>query len=186
MRVVAGRFRGKTLHTPPDGSIRPTSDRVREAVFSSLSSRLGPDLGGAQVLDLFAGTGAMGIEALSRGASHCAFVDNGIAARAVLRENTQAFGIAGQMKMLKRDATDLGPRQRIEPADLVFLDPPYGKGLGEKALIAARDGDWLAPGAIVVFEEAKSAAVEISEGFDLLDERHYGDTTIRYLEFVGG
>ncbi|MBU1176127.1 MAG: 16S rRNA (guanine(966)-N(2))-methyltransferase RsmD, partial [Alphaproteobacteria bacterium] len=152
MRIVAGRFRGRPLASPPDESIRPTADRVRESVFNMLASRLGPDLGGARVLDLFAGTGALGLEALSRGASFAMFVDSGIAARALIRDHIETFGLGGTTRLLKRDATSLGPIERFKPFDLVFLDPPYGKGLGEKALASARDGGWIVPGALIVFE----------------------------------
>lgn len=184
MRIVAGRFRGRALASPPDDTIRPTSDRVRESVFNILSSRLGPDLGGARALDLFAGTGALGFEALSRGASYAMFVDSGIAARALIRDHIETFGVGGRTKLLKRDATGLGAIERFKPFGLVFLDPPYGKGLGEKALVSARDGGWIAPGALIVFEEKKGVAVELPDGFTLDDERDYGDTSIRILTFV--
>ena len=184
MRIVAGRFRGRPLNSPPDDAIRPTSDRVRESVFDILSSRLGPDLAGARVLDLFAGTGALGLEALSRGARFAMFVDNAVAARALIRDHIETFGLGGAAKLLKRDATALGPIERFKPFDLVFLDPPYGKGIGEKALISARDGGWIAPGALIVFEEKKGVAVELPDGFTLDDERDYGDTTIRFLTFA--
>jgi 16S rRNA (guanine966-N2)-methyltransferase len=183
VRIVAGRFRGRALASPPDDSIRPTSDRVRESVFNILSSRLGPDLGGARVLDLFAGTGALGLEALSRGASYTMFVDSGIAARALIRDHIEGFGIGGRTKLLKRDATALGAIERFKPFNLVFLDPPYAKGLGEKALISARDGGWIVPGATCVFEEKKDVVVDLPDGFALDDERAYGDTTIRFLSF---
>ena len=181
MRIVAGKFRGRTLASPPDNSIRPTSDRVRESVFDILSSRLGPDLGGARVLDLFAGTGALGLEALSRGASYAMFVDSGIAARALIRDHIQIFGVAAASKLLKRDATSLGTIERFRPFDLVFLDPPYGKGLGERALASARDGGWLVAGALIVLEEKKGVALDLPEGFTLEDERVYGDTVVRFL-----
>jgi 16S rRNA (guanine966-N2)-methyltransferase len=181
MRIVAGRFRGRALASPHDESIRPTSDRVRESVFNMLASRLGPDLGGARVLDLFAGTGALGLEALSRGASFAMFVDSGIAARALIRDHIEGFGLGGTAKLLKRDATSLGPVERFKPFDLVFLDPPYGKGLGERALHSAGEGGWIAPGALVVFEEKKGVALDLPTGFGIEDERDYGDTTIRLL-----
>ena len=184
MRIVAGRFRGRALASPPDDTIRPTSDRVRESVFNILSSRLGPDLSGARVLDLFAGTGALGLEALSRGASYAMFVDSGIAARALIRDHIESFGVGGRTKLLKRDATALGAIERFKPFGLVFLDPPYAKGLGEKALISARNGGWIAPEALVVFEEKKGVAVALPDGFDLDDQRDYGDTSIRFLTFA--
>ena len=181
MRIVAGRFRGKQLRSPQSQNIRPTTDRVRESLFNILASRIGPAFEGRRVLDLFAGTGALGLEAMSRGASFTAFVDTGIEARGIIRDHIESFGLGGQTKLLKRDATSLGPVEKFAPFDLVFLDPPYGQGLGEKALIAARDGNWLAPGALIVWEERKGTTVEIPQGFALEDERDYGDTTIRLL-----
>ncbi len=183
MRIVAGRFRGRALASPSDSSIRPTSDRVRESIFDMLASRLGADLGDARVLDLFAGTGALGLEALSRGASFAVFVDSGIAARALIRDHIENFGLGGTAKLLKRDATALGPIERFRPFDLIFLDPPYGKGLGEKALISARDGFWLAPDATIVLEEKKGISLDLPEGFAVKQEREYGETAIRFLAF---
>jgi len=182
MRIVAGKFRGKKLHSPETDEIRPTSDRVRESLFNILANHFGPAFHEVRVLDLFAGTGALGLEALSRGAEHATFVDTGVEARALLRENIQDFGVAGQARMLRRDATDLGQVQRIPPCNLVFLDPPYNLGLGEKALRAALDGSWIADSAIIVWEEAKAAELTIPEGLAELDRRHYGDTQIAILE----
>jgi 16S rRNA (guanine966-N2)-methyltransferase len=181
MRIVAGKFRGKQLKTPPDDSIRPTADRVRESVFNILASRLGPDLEGRRVLDLFAGTGALGLEALSRGASHVTFVDSGVEARGLIRDHIDAFGIGGITKLLRRDATALGPIGSLRPFDLVFLDPPYGKGLGEAALASLIAGNWLAPGATLVFEDSSDAEITLPEGFSLDDTRTYGAATIRFL-----
>ncbi|MGJ8529523.1 16S rRNA (guanine(966)-N(2))-methyltransferase RsmD [Maritalea sp.] len=178
MRIVAGKFRGKSLHSPETDEIRPTSDRVRENLFNILANHFGPTFHEVRVLDLFAGTGALGLEALSRGAEHATFVDTGVEARALMRENIQDFGVAGQARMLRRDATDLGQVQRIPPCNLVFLDPPYSQGLGEKALAAALAGGWIADDAIIVWEEAKSAEVTIPEGLTELDQRNYGDTKI--------
>ncbi len=181
MRIVAGKFRGKQLKTPADETIRPTSDRVRESVFNILASRLGPSLEGKRVLDLFAGTGALGLEALSRGASQVTFVDSGVEARGLIRDHIDSFGIGGISKLLRRDATALGPIGSLRPFDLVFLDPPYGRGLGEAALESLRAGNWLAPGAMLVFEESSDAEVTLPEGFSLDDTRTYGTATIRFL-----
>ncbi|RDE10648.1 16S rRNA (guanine(966)-N(2))-methyltransferase RsmD [Pelagibacterium lacus] len=181
MRIVAGRFRGKQLETPKSGAIRPTADRVREAVFSIIGSRIGPDLDGLYVLDLFAGTGAMGLEALSRGALHCVFVDTGIEARGLIRGHIESFGLGGQTKLLKRDATDLGPVERLKPADLVFVDPPYGEGLGEKAIASALAGGWLAPDALIVLEERKDVAIAAPSGTEVIDRREYADTAVTFL-----
>jgi 16S rRNA (guanine966-N2)-methyltransferase len=133
------------------------------------------------VLDLFAGTGALGLEAASRGASGVVFVDNSVEARGLIRGHIEAFGLGGSAKLLRRDATLLGPVERFTPFDLVFLDPPYGKGLGEKALQSAIEGGWLAPGATIVWEEKKGVEVEPPEGFAIKDSRNYGDTTLRFL-----
>jgi len=184
MRIVAGRFRGKQLKSPGDDSIRPTSDRVRESLFNILSSRLGPHLEGRRVLDLFAGTGALGLEAMSRGADYAAFVDTSTEARGLIRGHVEAFGLGGQTRILKRDATDLGPIEKFAPFDLVFLDPPYARGLGERALASAYAGGWIAPGATVVLEEKKGIEFDLPEGFVLLDQREYGESAIRFLDLA--
>lgn len=181
MRIVAGKFRGKALSSPPDDSIRPTSDRAREAVFNILGSRLSPHLDGLRVLDLFAGTGALGLEALSRGAASAVFVDTGAEARGLIRDHIEAFGIAGVAKLLRRDATALGPAGTMGPVDLVFLDPPYGKGLGEQALVSLRAGNWLAPDATLVLEESADVTLEVPEGFVLDDRRLYGAAAVHFL-----
>jgi 16S rRNA (guanine966-N2)-methyltransferase len=185
MRIIAGKFRGKALTSPKDDSIRPTADRVRESVFSILASRLGPSFSGVRVLDLFAGTGALGLEALSRGAASIMFVDTGAEARGLIRDHIEAFGAGGIAKLMRRDATDLGSAGNIKPFDLIFLDPPYGLGLGEQALVSARAGGWIAPGATIVFEESSSAALEVPEGFVLDDRREYGAAAVHLLTFEG-
>ncbi|MFT3732045.1 MAG: 16S rRNA (guanine(966)-N(2))-methyltransferase RsmD [Hyphomicrobium sp.] len=185
MRVVAGRFRGRALQVPDDMSIRPTSDRVRESLFNILAHGVeGFSLNGARVIDLFAGTGALGIEAVSRGAAYCLFVEDAPEARALIRKNVEALGLTGETRIFRRDATDLGPAGNMEPYDLAFLDPPYGKGLGEKALAVLAEGKWLSPGAIAVLEERAGTAVAIPAAFELLDTRAYGDTEIRFLRLA--
>jgi 16S rRNA (guanine966-N2)-methyltransferase len=174
MRIVAGKFRGRALLTPSDDSIRPTSDRAREAIFNVIASRLGPVFTGLRVLDLFAGTGALGLEALSRGAQQAVLVDNGAEARGLIRDNIEALGLGGVAKLLRRDATALGPAGTMGPVDLVFLDPPYGKGLGEKALVSLGEGKWLAPDALIVFEEGAEVEVALPPGYKLQDRRVYG------------
>ena len=181
MRIVAGRFRGKALISPSDDSIRPTADRVRESMFNILGARLGPVLDGVRVLDLFAGTGALGLEALSRGAAHATFVDMGAEARGLIRDHIEAFGVAGIAKLLRRDATSLGVPGTFGRFDLVFLDPPYGLGLGEKALAGLLQGGWLSPDAVVVFEESAEAEIVIPEGFSLDDRRVYGAAAVHFL-----
>ena len=180
MRIVGGKFRGKTLLSPRDESIRPTADRVREAVFNILASRLGPSLDGKRVLDLFAGTGALGLEALSRGAAQVVFVDTGAEARGLIRDHIEAFGAGGVTKLLRRDATALGPAGTMGPFDLVFLDPPYGKGLGEQALRAALAGGWLAPGATIVLEDGRDIMLTLPAGFESSDRRDYGAATVHF------
>jgi 16S rRNA (guanine966-N2)-methyltransferase len=181
MRVVGGRLRGRNLAAPSSRDIRPTADRLRESVFNILMHAYDNPIEGARVLDLFAGTGALGIEAVSRGAAFTLFVDNGAEARALLRNNVESLGLGGVTKVYRRDATDLGPAHPVEPFALVFLDPPYGKGLAEQALASLRDGGWLVPGALLVVEEAKAAALVAPEGFEELERRAYDDTEFVFL-----
>jgi 16S rRNA (guanine966-N2)-methyltransferase len=184
MRIVAGKFRGKQLSSPEDDSIRPTADRVRESVFNILASRLGPNFAGLRVLDLFAGTGALGLEALSRGASNIVFVDTGAEARGLIRDHIEAFGAGGVAKLLRRDATALGPAGTMGPVDLVFLDPPYGKGLGERALIALKGGGWLKPETVLVLEESSDVTLNLPDGFALDDRREYGAAAVHFLSLI--
>ncbi len=165
MRVVGGKFRGRALVSPEHEGLRPTADRVRESVFNILLHGIEDfEIEGARVIDLFAGTGALGIEALSRGAAYCLFVEETAEARALIRTNVETFGLTGVTRIFRRDATDLGPAGNIEPFGLAFLDPPYSKGLGEKALVSLRDGGWLAPGAVIVLEERANAERGIAAG----------------------
>lgn len=183
MRIVGGRFKGRALKGPAADSraIRPTSDRLREAVFNVLAHAYDDAVADARVLDLFAGTGALGIEALSRGARFALFVDEGAEARACLRDNVETFGLGGTTKIFRRDATRLGSVIAGPPFDLVFADPPYGKGLGERALRSAREGGWLKTGALVVWEEAADVGAVAPEGFETLETRAYGDTQVAFL-----
>jgi 16S rRNA (guanine966-N2)-methyltransferase len=184
MRIIGGARRGLQLADvgagDPEAHLRPTSDRVREAIFNLLTNSLPenpvPD---ARVLDLFAGTGALGLEALSRGAARASFVDDGLKSRALLRTNIEKMQAMGTTDVWRRDATHLGPN-RGAPYSLVFLDPPYGKGLGESALASAIAGQWLAPGAVVVWEEGTPPAPP--PGFTLADQRKYGDTIVTILK----
>ena len=181
MRIVAGKFRGREISGPTTGATRPTSDRVRESLFNILAHGIeGFVLEDARVMDLFAGTGALGLEALSRGAKFCCFVEEDTPARGVIRTNADTCGVIGQTKIWRRDATDLGPCAPQSPYDLVFVDPPYGRGLGEKALACLLTGGWLAAKAVVVLEEAASSVVAEVAGLVLLDTRGYGDTQIRF------
>jgi 16S rRNA (guanine966-N2)-methyltransferase len=183
MRVVGGRLKGRNLASPSSRDIRPTADRLRESLFNILVHAYDDPVQDARVLDLFAGTGALGIEAISRGAGFALFVDNGAEARALLRNNVEALGLGGVTKVYRRDAADLGPAHPMEPFSLVFLDPPYGKGLAEKALISLRDGGWLVPGALAVAEEAKASAMIAPEGFEELERRVYDGTEFVFLKF---
>jgi len=176
MRVVGGRLRGRTIAGPASHDIRPTADRLRESLFNILIHAHGDPITGARVIDLFAGTGALGIEAVSRGAAFALFVDNGAEARALLRENVEALGLGGVTKVYRRDATALGEVHPHQPFTLALLDPPYGQGLAGKALVSLRDGGWLAPDAVVVVEEAIAAKFICPAGFDMLERRAYGDT----------
>jgi len=164
MRVVGGKLRSRPLAGPKSNAVRPTSDRLREALFNILTHSHGDPVTGARVLDLFAGTGALGIEAISRGAAYALFVDEGVEARALLRDNVETLGLGGVTRIFRRDATNLGPAHPIEAFSLVFLDPPYGKGLAEKALLSARAGGWLKPNALIVVEEAADAGFKPPEG----------------------
>lgn len=185
MRVVAGRFGGRPLATPANRAIRPTSDRVREAVFNILAHGApAVEIEGCRVIDLFAGTGALGVEALSRGAAFCLFVEEDAEARGLIRRNVEAFGLTGTTKIFRRDATQLGLGAGHGPFDLAFLDPPYGKGLAERALTSLEDG-WLRSGAVAVVEEAAGAEVLFSPRFTPIDERNYGETRIVFLRHDG-
>ena len=184
MRVVGGRLKGRNLASPSSRDIRPTADRLRESAFNILIHAHGDPIAGARVLDLFAGTGALGIEAISRGAAFALFVDNGTEARALLRNNIEALGLGGVTKVFRRDATNLGPAHPVEPFSLVFLDPPYAKGLAANALASLRDGGWLMPGALLVVEEAKAAAFAPPEGFEELERRVYDDTEFVFLKYA--
>ena len=184
MRVVGGRLKGRNLASPSSQEIRPTADRLRESVFNILIHAYDNPIEGARVLDLFAGTGALGIEAVSRGAAFALFVDNGAEARALLRNNVEALGLGGVTKVYRRDAVNLGPAHPLEPFSLVFLDPPYKRGLADKALASLRDGKWLTPGALVVVEESKGAFVA-AEGFQELDRRAYDETEFTFLRAIG-
>lgn len=186
MRIVGGRLRGRPLAAPADDAIRPTSDRVREAVFNILAHGIeGFAIDGVRVLDLFAGTGALGIEALSRGAAYCLFVEEGAEARALIRRNIEAFGLTGVTKIYRRDATSLGAASSQGVFGLALLDPPYDKGLGERALVSAAMGGWLAAGGVVVAEERKGATVALPQGFAELDRRTWGDTQVVFARYAG-
>jgi 16S rRNA (guanine966-N2)-methyltransferase len=182
VRVVGGRLKGRNLAAPSSREIRPTADRLRESLFNILIHAYDNPIVDARVLDLFAGTGALGIEAISRGAKFALFVDNGAEARALMRNNIEALGLGGVTKVYRRDATNLGPAHPVEPFSLVFLDPPYARGLAEKALVSLRDGGWLTAGALLVVEESKAAVFKAPEEFEELERRAYDDTEFVFLK----
>jgi 16S rRNA (guanine966-N2)-methyltransferase len=181
MRVVGGRLRGRTLAAPKSKAIRPTADRLRECLFNILAHAFGDPVTGARVVDLFAGTGALGIEALSRGAAFALFIDEGAEARALLRENVATLGLGGTSRIFRRDATKLGPAHPVAPFSLGFLDPPYGQGLAAGALASARAGEWFAPNALIVVEEAAKTRFAAPEGFNEIDRRRYDETEFVFL-----
>lgn len=188
MRIVGGVFKGRTLKAPSSQTVRPTSDRARESLFNVLEHN--PDLfsdghalDGANVIDLFAGTGALGLEALSRGAAYALFVDSSVEGRGLIRENMLTTGVAVRARLFRRDATKIGDRGKMDHFTLAFLDPPYSKGLGERALKALDDGDWLLPGALVVLEESIKAEVSWPSAFSVLDERDMGEARLRFLRY---
>ena len=184
MRIVGGKLRSRPLRGPKSEAVRPTSDRLREALFNILAHSYGDPVTGARVLDLFAGTGALGIEAISRGAAYALFVDESIEARALLRDNIESLGLGGVTRIFRRDATRLGLVHPLEPFSLAFLDPPYGRGFAEKALVAARGGGWLKPDTLVVVEEAVDAGFMTPEGFLELERRTYDDTEFVFLRLT--
>jgi 16S rRNA (guanine966-N2)-methyltransferase len=187
MRIVAGKFRSVPIEAPQGLETRPTSDRVRQALFNVLEHGAPQfDFAGARVLDLFAGSGALGLEALSRGAAFALFIEERAEARAAIRRNVEALNLTGVTKIWRRDATKLGPAQTLAPFDLIFCDPPYGKGLGELALEAAAGGGWVAPGAIAVLEDRAGLAIALPAPFEMLDSRDYGDTQIVIGKSVEG
>ncbi len=184
MRIVAGQYRGRAIVTPEGQNTRPTSDRARQAIFNVLEhAPWAEGLHEARVIDLYAGSGALGFEALSRGAAFCLFVDTDDGARGAIRENMDAYGLFGRCRVHRRSATDLGPRPGSagEAFTLAFLDPPYAKGLGEQTLARLVEGGWLAPGAIVVFERGSDEPEIDTPGYERLDARDYGAARVLFL-----
>jgi 16S rRNA (guanine966-N2)-methyltransferase len=181
MRIVGGQFRGRVLKSPSSLVIRPTSDKLRESIFNILAHAYGDPISDARVLDLFAGTGALGCEAMSRGAKFALFVDEGAEARGIIRENVEKLLLTGTTKIFRRDASKLGDIGVMETFDLVFCDPPYGMRFAEQSLASARAGKWLATAALIVVEEAVKSEFKMPEGFDELERRKYGDSEIIFL-----
>ncbi len=188
MRIVSGRFRGRNLAAPSGSTTRPTADRARQALFDVLShAPWAVDLEGARVIDLFAGSGALGFEALSRGGAFALFVETDEAARGAIRDNVEALHLFGETRVHRRDATDLGQRPASAGGafDLAFLDPPYAKGLGEQALAGLAEFGWLTPGATVVFERGADEPEPTAPGYELLDDRTWGAARVWFLRFEG-
>lgn len=180
MRIVGGRLSGRTLATPATDRIRPTSDRLRESVFNIITHGYG-GVADKRVIDLYAGTGALALEALSRGARFALLVDDGTEARALMRANIETLGLGGATRIFRRDARKLGLAPAGEPFDIAFLDPPYGRDLALPTLLALRDGGWLKEQAVVLVEEAASSIVPVPEGFKLDEQRLFGDTQVVFL-----
>ena len=188
MRIVAGQFRGRTIVAPEGQGTRPTSDRARQAVFNVIEhASWGRNLDGARVIDLFAGSGALGFEALSRGAAFALFVETDDSARGAIRDNMEAFGLFGACRVHRRSAVDLGvrPGSAGEAFDVAFLDPPYGQGLGEQALARLIEGNWLAPGALVILERGSDEPEIDTPGYERLDARDYGAARVLFLRAAG-
>ncbi len=180
VRIVGGRLGGRRLAGPGTDRVRPTSDRLRESLFNILEHGYG-GLVGARVIDVFAGTGALALEALSRGAAFALLVDDGAEARAAIRDNVESLGLGGVTRVYRRDARRLGMAPAGEPFDVAFLDPPYGRGLAEPALVGLRDGGWLRAGAPVVVEEAAKAMLAVPDGYTRVEDRDFGDTRVTIL-----
>jgi 16S rRNA (guanine966-N2)-methyltransferase len=187
LRIVSGRFKGRAVEAPPGKGTRPTSDRARQALFDVIAhAAWARDLDGARVIDLFAGSGALGLEALSRGASFCLFVETDEAARGSIRENIDALNLFGETRVHRRDATDLGPRPASAggPFDIAFLDPPYRQGLGERAIAELMAGSWLAPEALIVLERAAGEPALDIPGVALIDARTWGAAQVAFLHSI--
>jgi 16S rRNA (guanine966-N2)-methyltransferase len=183
VRIVGGEFRGRTLATPKSQDIRPTSDRTRESLFNILSHSYPQALDGTRVLDCFAGTGAVGLEALSRGASTALFVETSVEGRGLLRTNIEAMGLQGRARIFRRDAASLGPVGTMEPFQLLFADPPYGHGLGDRAFAAAAAGGWLTDGALAILEERANVEPDAGNAFRHLETREFGDTRMHFYRY---
>ena len=181
MRIIAGKFKGTRIESPSNNSIRPTSDRMRETIFNVLQHHPNFTLENARVLDLFAGSGANGLEAISRGAKFCLFVDSSANSRALIRSNIEKFSLEGSTKVFRRDVTRLGPVGALKPFNLVILDPPYSKGLSELALKSAQFGNWLTPNSLCVIEEDVKSNIEIPLGFVVLSQKICGDSQALFL-----
>ena len=184
MRIVGGKFKGRKLVVPNTQNIRPTTDRTRESLFNILNHSHPEKLRDARILDVFAGTGALGLEALSRGARYCVFMELGSEGRGLLRTNIETFALTGHSKVFRRDATQPGPIGTMDRFDTVFADPPYGKGLGEKSLVALAKNGWLKENALCILEEKRGSLPETIDGFECEDMRQFGETTVGFFKWT--
>ncbi len=183
MRVTGGQYRGRTLHVPKGRDIRPTSDKVRQAIYNSLASYGLPHE--AHIIDCFCGTGAMGIEGLSRGARSCFFVDQAPQSMKCTQENLESLELEDRAVCLIRAVAKIGKRHADAPhCDLAFIDPPYGHDLAAPAMAALAKGNWLADHSVCVVEEEKGAVINPPEGFELFNHKSYGDTEIHFYKYV--
>jgi 16S rRNA (guanine966-N2)-methyltransferase len=185
VRIVGGEFRGRALATPKSSDIRPTTDRARESLFNILSHAYPEALDGTRVIDLFAGTGAVGLEALSRGSSQALFVETSVEGRGLLRTNIETLGLQGRARIFRRDATDLGAPGTVQPFHFLFADPPYGKGLGEAAIDQCQRHGWLVLGALVILEERADVDPSVAAAFQPLEIRTFGDTRMHFYRYGG-
>lgn len=183
MRIVGGEFRGRSLAVPKSNDIRPTADRTRESLFNILSHAYPEAIDGTRMMDIFAGTGAVGLEGASRGCRHVLFVESSVEGRGLLWENIDTLGLHGRTRILRRDATDLGSVGNLEPFHLLFADPPYGQGLGEKAFAAAAGGGWLVPGALAILEERADVVVDLPPVYLFLEVRTFGDSKMHFYRY---
>lgn len=183
MRIVGGEFRGRSLAVPKSNDIRPTADRTRESLFNILSHAYPEAIDGTRMMDIFAGTGAVGLEGASRGCRHVLFVESSVEGRGLLWENIDTLGLHGRTRILRRDATDLGSVGNLEPFHLLFADPPYGQGLGEKAFAAAAGGGWLVPGALAILEERADVVVDLPPIYLFLEVRTFGDSKMHFYRY---
>ena len=185
MRIVGGEFRGRALATPKSNDIRPTTDRTRESLFNILSHAYPEALDGTRMIEVFAGTGAVGLEALSRGASQALFVETSVEGRGLLRTNIEALGLQGRARIFRRDATDLGAPGTMQPFHFLFADPPYGRGLGEAAFDQCQRHGWLVPGALAILEERATVEPSVGPAYQPLDIRTFGETRMHFYRYGG-
>ena len=183
MRIVGGDCKGRKLSAPSGRDTRPTSDRTRESLFNILRHGIGFQLEHARVMDLFAGSGALGLEALSRGAEACIFIDRAQSAKKCIEDNLTALALTDRGGVLKLDAAHLPARSAdVAPAHLAFIDPPYGHGLAPTTLTSLQQGEWLAEKALIVVETGETEGFRAPAPYTLADQRTYGPAQISFLQ----